>query len=89
MVIAIDFDGTLCKHEFPAIGEEIPGAVDVCKELVKSGHKLILHTMRCNTNGRTVLQEAVDWCNERGIEFWGINENPEQKATKCSGSPIY
>lgn len=24
------------------------------------------------------LAHAVDWCRERGIEFWAINENPQQ-----------
>lgn len=26
MIIAIDFDGTLCDHRFPEIGDEVPGA---------------------------------------------------------------
>jgi hypothetical protein len=45
MIIAIDFDGTCVTHEYPYIGKDI-GAVPVLKELVSSGHQLILFTMR-------------------------------------------
>lgn len=46
MIIAIDFDGTCVTHEFPHIGDELPGCSEVLKELVAKGHKLILWTMR-------------------------------------------
>lgn len=74
--IAIDFDGTLAIHEYPKIGEELEGAIDTCKQLQRLGHKLILYTMRSGVE----LQQALDWCKERGLEFWGINENPNQKS---------
>jgi hydroxymethylpyrimidine pyrophosphatase-like HAD family hydrolase len=45
MIIAIDFDGTCVTHEYPKVGREI-GASKVLKELVDSGHQLILFTMR-------------------------------------------
>ena len=34
MTIAIDFDGTCVTHEYPKIGKENEGCVDVLKELV-------------------------------------------------------
>lgn len=81
MIVAVDFDGTLCEHKFPAIGNEVPGAFRVLKELQEAGHKLILWTMR--NDGRPsgdgpVLTQAVEWCRERGVEFWAMNSNPEQ-----------
>lgn len=76
MTIAIDFDGTCVTHEYPNIGREIEGCVDVLKELVREGHKLILYTMR---SGK-YLEEAVDWFKEHGIPLWGINKNPTQSA---------
>lgn len=76
MIIAIDFDGTCVTHEYPKIGRENEGCVDVLKELVHEGHKLILYTMR---SGK-YLKEAIDWFKERGIPLWGINENPTQSA---------
>ena len=31
MTIAVDFDGTIVTHKYPAIGEEIPFAIDTLK----------------------------------------------------------
>lgn len=76
MVIAIDFDGTCVTHEYPNIGREVEGCVDVLKELVHEGHKLILYTMRSGKQ----LKEATDWFKEREIPLWGINKNPTQSA---------
>ncbi len=84
MDICIDFDGTLCEHEFPAIGNEVPGAFAVLKELQAAGHRLILWTMRSDdrVNYGDLLRFAVEWCRERGIEFYGANRNPDQNWTK-------
>ena len=84
MIIAIDFDGTCVTHEYPKIGKENEGCVDVLKELVHEGHKLILYTMR---SGK-YLKEAVDWFKEREIPLWGINENPTQ-STWTKSPKIY
>ena len=43
--IAIDFDGTCVKHDYPRIGEDI-GASKILRLLTDEGHKLILNTMR-------------------------------------------
>ena len=45
MIIAIDFDGTCVEHEFPKVGNDVPNAVNVIKQLAKN-HQLILWTMR-------------------------------------------
>ena len=70
MVISIDFDGTVVEHRYPKIGEEIPHATETLKKLIADGHKLVLWTVR---EGK-LLDEAVDWCRERGVEFAAINE---------------
>jgi hypothetical protein len=83
VVLAIDFDGTLADHRYPDIGAEVPGAISWLKEFRAAGAKLILWTMRSDSNsegGRLTLSEAVQWCNERGVFFYGINENPDQSA---------
>lgn len=79
MIIAVDFDGTLVKKDFPRIGEEVPLAVEVLKYLVNRGHKIILYTCRTHTiyDGHDPLQEAIDWCTSRGIELYAVNDNPE------------
>lgn len=80
MIIAVDFDGTLAVHKFPKIGREVEHAFDWLKKFQEAGAKLILWTMRCDgpQQDRKVLSEAVEFCRRRGIEFWGVNTNPEQ-----------
>lgn len=75
MIIAVDFDGTCVEHEYPEVGMDVEGAVDVLKALRANGHRIILFTMRSGSK----LDAALRWFKERKIELWGINENPEQK----------
>lgn len=75
MVIAVDFDGTIVEHKYPAIGEEIPFATETLKMLIKDRHKLILWSVR---EGK-LLEEAVEWCRKRGVEFYAVNRDyPEE-----------
>jgi FMN phosphatase YigB (HAD superfamily) len=86
MIIAIDFDGTLCDHRFPEIGNEVPEAFKYLKEFQEAGAKLVLWTMRSDgrEDGFNPLTEAIEWCKERGIEFWSHNSNPEQSSWTSS-----
>lgn len=76
MTIAIDFDGTIVTHAYPAIGKPIPFAIETLKKLQKEDHhQLILWTCR---EGE-LLQEAIDYCAARGLEFYAVNSNfPEE-----------
>ncbi len=79
MTIAVDFDGTIVRHRYPAIGEEIPFAVQTLKMLAEERHQLILWTVR---EGE-LLDAAVEWCRERGLEFYAINRDfPEEDVTR-------
>ncbi len=79
MTIAVDFDGTIVTHKYPEIGEEMPFAIDTMKALINEGHKLILWSVR---EGK-LLQEAVDWCHRRGVDFYAINKDyPEEDVNK-------
>ena len=79
MTIAVDFDGTIVRHRYPEIGEEIPFAVQTLKMLIEERHRLILWTVR---EGE-LLDEAVEWCRKRGIEFYAINRDyPEEDIEK-------
>ena len=72
MFIAVDFDGTIVKHRFPQIGEEIPFAIETLKLLQSElRHNLILWTVR---EGE-LLAQAVNFCKERGLVFYAINQN--------------
>ena len=75
MIIAVDFDGTIVEHRYPAIGKELPFAIDTLRKLKAEGHRLILWTVR---EGKC-LDEAVEFCRSKGLEFYAINRNyPEE-----------
>ena len=69
MIIAVDFDGTIVRHRYPKIGEEIPFATSTLRMLIQDRHRLILWTVR---EGE-LLDEAVEWCRARGVVFYPIN----------------
>ena len=87
-IIAINFDGTMVEHNFPRIGKPVPFAINVCKRLIRAGHKIMLWTMRSDNHTswnkpkqqsfENMLTEAVKYMQDNGIDLWGINENPEQ-----------
>lgn len=77
MTIAVDFDGTIVEHKYPAIGKEIPFAIDTLKMLINDRHRLILWSVR---EGQ-LLDEAVEWCRERGVEFWAVNRDYPEETT--------
>ena len=74
MIYAIDFDGTIVKHDYPHLGEPVPGALEGMRELVEEGHQIILYTMR---DGRE-LAAAVAYLEGAEIPLFGVNENPDQ-----------
>ncbi len=73
--IAVDFDGTIVDHKYPEIGEEKLFAFSTLKAMHKKGFKLILWTYR---SGK-LLDEAVEYCKQNGVEFYAVNKNyPEE-----------
>lgn len=73
--IAVDFDGTIVEHEYPAIGKEKLFAFQTLRQLEKMGARLILWTFRTGKE----LDAAVEYCRKNGIEFYAINKNyPEE-----------
>lgn len=76
MLIAVDFDGTIVEHKYPAIGAEIPFAIETLKKLAAEKHKLILWSVR---EGK-LLDEAVEFCRQRGLVFYAVNRDyPEEE----------
>lgn len=74
---AVDFDGTLCYDNFPFIGNPRYEIIDLIKRLKSTGWAIILWT---NREGQ-LLKDAVEWCNNIGIELDAINANlPERTA---------
>ena len=77
MIIGVDFDGTIVEDRYPDIGEEIPFATDTLKMLIKEHHRIILWTVR---EGK-YLEDAVNWCRERGVEFYAVNRDCPEETT--------
>jgi len=69
LIIAVDFDGILCKNKFPDIGEPNYEIISLVRQLIDQKHEVILWTTR---NGEE-LTAAVDWCGERGLHFCNVN----------------
>ncbi len=79
MTIAVDFDGTIVEHRYPEIGKELPFATQTLKMLIADRHKLILWSVR---EGK-LLDDAVEWCRQRGVEFYAVNKDfPEEELSK-------
>jgi hypothetical protein len=75
MKIAVDFDGTIVEHKYPGIGEEYLFAIETLIELQKQKHDIILWTYRSGPE----LEQAVEYCRRRGLEFYAVNSNyPEE-----------
>lgn len=76
-IVAVDFDGTIVKDNYPEIGEPNLNMVAVLKNLSKLGVKLILWTCRDDD----LAQEAVEFCKSYGLEFNAVNENVIESKT--------
>ena len=86
MIIAVDFDGTLCENRWPGVGAPNTKLILKLIKLRSQGHKIILWTMRTHQpygdQNRDLLQEAVDYCEDHGLIFDGVNEpDPQNAAT--------
>ena len=71
MIIAVDFDGTLCKNAWPDIGQANEAAIRELKHRQMRGDKIVLWTCRCGDR----LNEAIEWCEAQGLRFDAINDN--------------
>lgn len=78
-IIAVDFDGTIVRHEYPDIGAPVPLAIETLVALLDEGHELILWTMRSDGERQgPTLTQAVEFCRANGIDLAGVNANPTQ-----------
>lgn len=76
VTVCVDFDGTMVQHEYPHIGPEAEGCVETLKRWIEDYNVgIILDTMRSDE----ALEDAIDWCQKRGIKLYGIGCDPNQK----------
>lgn len=83
MIIAVDFDGILCEDKFPDIGEPNYNMISFVREMLDSGHEVILWTSRVEDK----LVKAVEWCVDRGLHFTAVNCNTPSNLKKYSTDP--
>lgn len=73
-IVAVDFDGTLHKGEYPFIKNPNTELIEYLKAN-REKYILILHTMREGEQ----LEYAKQWLIEQGLEFDYYNENVPDK----------
>lgn len=78
MVIAVDFDGTLCDDTYPQIGKPITKIIKLIQGLHARGDTIILYT--CRTGER--LEAAVAWCKSYNVPIDYVNENVPERTAK-------
>lgn len=81
-VIAVDFDGTICRSKWPDIGEANNGLIEWLKACRENGDKLILYTCREGD----MLRAALMWCIARGLEFDAVNDNLPERIQQYGGN---
>lgn len=71
ITISIDFDGVICKENWPEVGELLPGAKEVIQKWVKDGHTIIINTLRENE----YADMAKEFLLDNDIHYHYFNQN--------------
>lgn len=77
-IYAVDFDKTLSMAKYPDVGEPNIKLIEILKEKQAAGDKIILWTCR---EGE-LLEQAVEYCREYGLEFDAVNDNIQENIEK-------
>lgn len=77
-IIAVDFDGTLCKEKWPDIGDPNMALIEWLISRQTMGDKLILWTCRVGD----MLDHAVMWSLKHGLKFDAVNANLPENIEK-------
>lgn len=80
-IIAVDFDGTLCRDCYPKIGEANDRLICRLKERRAGGDRIILWTCRQGEQ----LEAALRFCFVRGLVFDAVNENLQEVIEEFGG----
>lgn len=81
MIIAIDFDNTIVKSDYPIILGMLPNARTAISALYDAGHTIIINTCRVGKH----LDVAVSYLKEHGIKYHYINENVPGRIKEYGG----
>jgi hypothetical protein len=80
-IIAIDFDGTIVKDNFPEIGEMMPGAAEAINQLYADGYTIIIWS--CRTGIKKA--RAIEWLVMHGIKFHYFNKSCPNNVAQHKG----
>lgn len=83
IIVAVDFDGILCKDKFPDIGEPNYGMISFVRRLQDSGIETVLWTSRIDDR----LADAIRWCEDRGLHFTAVNDNTPNNKKEYGTNP--
>lgn len=75
VIIAVDFDGTICTVDYPEIGRERVGAKEFINKLYDEGYAIVINTCRSDDGDYAAAQMARDFLKIRGIRYHSFNEN--------------
>ncbi len=92
-IIAIDFDGTMCDHQFPSIGPAKPGLKDAIDRLRSLGFYILIWTCRtCHFNynvfggdptihtfERPAVKAMIEWLKENEIQYDEVDDGSRGK----------
>lgn len=77
-IIAVDFDGCLCRNAWPDIGQPNTSVIAELRRRMSEGCELILWTCREGW----MLAEAVGWRKAHGLRFDAVNANSPHMVAK-------
>lgn len=83
IIVAVDFDGILCRDKFPEIGKPNYDMISFVRQLQDSEIETILWTSRIDNK----LSKAVEWCEDRGLHFTAINDNTPNNKEEYGTNP--
>ena len=75
VILAIDFDGTICTVSYPEIGRERLGAKEFINKLYDEGYLIVINTCRSDGGEHAAEQMVKDFMKLRGIKYHSINQN--------------
>ena len=78
MILAIDFDGTIVRGQFPAMDGLIIGSKEYITKLKEAGHYIIINSCR---SGQQAI-DAVNFLIENGVPFDRFNDNEPTQVAK-------
>lgn len=82
MIIAVDFDNTLFKTDYPHIKEPMYPTINYIKRAQERGDRIILWTCRQGQD----LTAALEACEHVGLTFEAVNCNPADRIALFDGN---